>query len=486
MYEGGIRVLRRCRESSWRRRTTIGAAGLAVAALLAVSGSAGAGPVPTSAAAKSPASNTTPAASVNTNWTTYDHSDSRAGLSSSTPTVTSAGNVKRGWASTVDGKVYAQPLVVGTRVIVATENDSIYAFGKYSGTQAWHRHLATPVPGSDLPCGDINPSGITGTPVADVSLNVLYVVTFSLPAHHTLWTINLTTGGVIRSRTIDGPGSDPKAEQQRGALVIDGDRVFVPYGGLDGDCSDYHGWVVGDGLRGRGGIVHFVTPTQREAGIWTPPGPAVGSGGLYVATGNGTPVTAVDDSDSVLRISPTTMKVLSRFTPSDYVHLSSSDLDLGTTSPVLLPRNNLFMIGKEGIGYVIGADNLGGTGHPLASEQICSGGFGGDAVSGDTVVMSCFDGLYAVRVTPTSSPAHPKMTIAWKATGIAPGPPIIAGGIVWDATRGNQLVGYDLSNGHSFFTAGLASVGTSFPTLSASVGRLFVPEGSEVVCYKGL
>ena len=48
--------------------------------------------------------------------------------------------------------MYAQPLVVGTSVYVATENNTVYAFNTDSGAQVWSQHLASPVV-SGLPCG---------------------------------------------------------------------------------------------------------------------------------------------------------------------------------------------------------------------------------------------------------------------------------------------------------------------------------------------
>jgi hypothetical protein len=487
--------------SMWGR-TKVVVGGVVVAALVGVGGSAGARPAPLSAQGASNkivsakavsarivrAKSVTPPVTVPaSDWVTYDYSNARSGISPTTPNVTTAAAVKRGWTAPVDGSIYGQPLVVGKEVIVATENDSIYAFDKYSGRRLWRNHVGTPVPSSELPCGDIGPTtGITGTPVADVATNRLYVVSFS-PFVHTLWTLDLTTGQSVASRVIDGPGDDPKAEQQRSALAIDGSYVFVAYGGLAGDCSDYHGWVVGAPLSGSGKLITYVTPTQREAGIWSPPGPSAGASGLYVATGNGTPVNAIDNSDSVIRLSPKTLQVESIFTPSDYVKLSTDDLDLGTTSPVLLPHNQLFMIGKEGVGYVLGATRLHGLGHPLAQFQVCPRAIGGDAVVGETVLVSCTAGLYAVRVTPGSATVKPTLRVVWSVPNINAGPPIVAGGIVWDVPKGaTQLLGFQLSDGHSWFAAKVAPPITSFPALSASKGRLFVPEGSELVSYRGV
>jgi outer membrane protein assembly factor BamB len=386
----------------------------------------------------------------------------------------------------VDGAVYAQPLVVGSEVIIATENDTVYALDATTGAVRWSRHLASPVP-SGLPCGNVQPSGITGTPVADVAAGRVWLVTFtSKPTfRHRLWELDLSDGQVVTSRPIDVSGSDPRAQQQRGALTLLGSRVYVPFGGLYGDCSDYKGRVVGAPVTGSGPLVSFTTLNQRQAGIWAPPGESVLAGSLYVTTGNGTPFDQVDDSDSVLRLSQV-LTVESRFTPSDFKYLSSNDQDLGSTAPALLPGDLIFQVGKQGIGYVLDGAKLGGTGGQLSSERVCEGGFGGDAVDGNTVVFSCYSSLRALRITPGKRGAAPVMQKLWSVTGVSAGPPIIAGGVVWDVSRGGSLSGYRLSSGRRVLSAKTAPVVTDFPSLAASGSRLVVPEGREVVSYTGI
>jgi len=115
---------------------------------------------------------------------------------------------------------------------------------------------------------------------------------------------------------------------------------------------------------------------------------------------------------------------------------------------------------------------------------VCDGGFGGGAVDGTTVFLSCFNQLAAVRVTAASAGHRAGLRVAWTAN-MGAGPPIIAGGIVWDVTRHDQLVGLRPANGQQVASVPTASVETSFPSLSASGSRLFVPEGSEIVSYTG-
>ena len=426
---------------------------------------------------------TAAAAAPGADWPTYDRTAERGGMSISSP---APGAIRQSWTTAVDGAVYAQPLIVGSEVIVATENDTVYALDASNGVVRWSRHLATPVTGG-LPCGNIDPSGITGTPAADVATGRLWVVTFtSQPTYrHTLWELDLDTGQTVAQRPIDVSGSDPQAQQERGALVLLGSRVYVPFGGLFGDCSDYKGRVVGAPISGSGPLVSFTTPNERQAGIWAPAGEAVRDGSLYVATGNGTPFDQVDDSDSVLRLSPQ-LTVEDRFTPVNFEALSADDQDLGSTAPALLPGSLIFQVGKQGVGYVLDGSRLGGTGGELASSDVCEGGFGGDAVDGSTVVFSCYTSLRAIQVTPGTDGAAPTIRALWSVTGISPGPPIIAGGVVWDVSRSGTLSGYRLSDGKSVFSVPTGPVVTDFPSLSASGSELIVPEGDRVACYLGI
>jgi outer membrane protein assembly factor BamB len=371
--------------------------------------------------------------------------------------------------------------VVGSTLMVATENDTVYAFDVVTGAQKWVRHLGTPVPGSALPCGNINPSGITSTPAVDAAHRVVWVVSFSLLAGHTLWGLSVAGGAVVSSRNVDPPGADVVAQQQRGALVMDGSTVYVPYGGLFGDCSDYHGWVVGMSTDNPSSLTKltYETPTARSA-IWAPPGPVVDpAGSIYVATGNGLPVDVAGQSNSVLRLSPA-LAVQSTFTPSNFAALSATDRDLGSTSPTLVPGGFVFQIGKEGVGYLLRAGNLGGVGGEATSARICDGGFGGTAVDGEVVFLSCFQGLYAVRIS-----AGPALTVDWSAPNVRPGPPIVAGGVVWVIDKAGSLVGFSESAGKEVYDHALHVAG-SFPSPAAADGRLFAPDGDRVAVFGGV
>src|SRR6516164_3494021 len=67
-------------------------------------------------------------------WPTYHRDSGRTGAGPLGPAL---GRAHRLWTASVDGAVYAEPLLVRGRVIVATENDSVYAFAAATGQLLW-------------------------------------------------------------------------------------------------------------------------------------------------------------------------------------------------------------------------------------------------------------------------------------------------------------------------------------------------------------
>jgi outer membrane protein assembly factor BamB len=448
---------------------------MTVVVLVAIGCGSGAEPESSSATVGSPAAGAAKRGGGLANWPTYHQNNARTGVDTTSPPL---GQVRRAWSRQLDGSLYAEPLAVGKRVYAATENNTVYALNAATGHVAWKRHLGPPVDASTLPCGNIFPvTGITGTPA--ISRDTLYVVAFLSGYRHVLFGLRLRGGKVRLKRNVDAPGSDPRVHQERSALSVANGRVYVPYGGLTGDCGDYHGRVVSVKTRGKAHRRTFTVPVHREGGLWAPSGAAVDSAGdLFVATGNGDATTGADEGNSVIRLSPK-LKQTDFYRASNSTQLNQSDNDLGSAGPTLIAPNRLFVIGKEGLGLILNADHLGGTGGQLFSQQVCSGGaYGGLAHQAPFVYVPCSDGLYALRVSGDS------FGLAWKATG-STGPPIVAGGAVWtidDAT----LRAYAPGSGSSIATFDLGNQVTHFPSPSAGSGRLFAPAGSQVVAFAGI
>jgi hypothetical protein len=104
------------------------------------------------------------------------------------------------------------------------------------------------------------------------------------PPHPELVALDLASGAVRFRRPADPPGIDPRAHNQRSALVLANGRVSVASGGRFGDCSRYQGWEWAASRRD-GPVVSFRVPTAAErvfrrrldrsstgeANCWSPP-----------------------------------------------------------------------------------------------------------------------------------------------------------------------------------------------------------------------
>ena len=408
-------------------------------------------------------------------WATYDGDASRSGITTDGPA--SPMSVHRLWSSPLlDGDVYAQPLVVGDRIFVATEHDTVYALNVADGTIVWQRHVGEPVAGSSLPCGDVDPVGITGTPVVDVRANRLYLVGLIQPTHHVLFALDTTTGRVVSSTRVDANGADPAVQNQRGALAITHDAIVIPYGGRYGDCGNYHGRLVSVAVTaiGLGTPVSYTLPTQREGGFWAPPGPVIATdGSVYLASGNSSSGGSYDYGNSVVRITPS-LQLVDSWAPTDWGALNARDSDIGSTSPVLLPGDRVFQIGKQGIGYLLNTQHLGGIGGQLHAADVCGGGgvFGGIAHDGNRMFVPCTRGLVAVTVNGDT------FATVWKVPISTPGPPVISNGAVWTiATSDGNLVAFDEGSGRTLNSQHLGPVPSRFTSPALGAHRVIAPAG---------
>jgi outer membrane protein assembly factor BamB len=378
---------------------------------------------------------------VGPDWTTYHRDSARSGYIADTPDPK---RLIRAWSVPLDGAVYAEPLVIGSRVVAATENNSLYALDAHTGHVDWHVNIGTPVPSGDLPCGDISPLGITGTPVYDPATQLVFAVAeVSGPSHtpsHALVGVAITTGQVRLRRSADVPGMDPRPHQQRAALALSQGLVYIAYGGLFGDCGNYRGRVVAARTDGQGSLLSFQVPTTREGGIWAPPGPSIdASGRLFVGVGNGAATLgAWDHSDSVLRLSPQ-LQLEDGFAPTTWAQENANDEDLGSMGPVLLTDGWVLAAGKSGEVYLLRADALGGVGGQARSLSGCHA-YGGAASLGAHAFLPCVEGVSEVTVEP-----GPKLTLGWRAAPA--GSPVIGGHTVYSLSSQGALYALDSQSG---------------------------------------
>jgi outer membrane protein assembly factor BamB len=415
---------------------------------------------------------------------TYHHDNARTGQADQ---IGSFGRVTKDWTSPqLDGDVYAEPLVLDGIVYAATENNTVFAINELSGETAWTLHLGTAVNASNFPCGNVNPIGITSTPVLDPASRRLFAVGMVQGdggARHHLFAIDVDAHRLVYDVVIDPAGSDPRIENQRGALVLANGQLYVTFGGRYGDCGNYHGYVVAaDAKNGKLLASYQTTRAGREGGIWAPSGPAIDeAGNIYVSSGNGDSGAAYDRGESVIKLSPA-LAELGTFAPSDWQRLDRGDIDIGSVGPALVGSGLVFQTGKNGTGYLLRASSLGGIGGQLFAGTVCasSGAFGGVAVSGGMIYVPCLSGLVALRL----DPSKPSFSIAWTAKGFSAGPPIVAGGAVWSLDTGSgQLRALDPATGRVLYTDAPGQA-AHFATPAFADGRLFVAAGRRLVAYR--
>ena len=426
----------------------------------------------------------TPTPALTASWPVYHQNPERTGQSAATPAVTTLATE---WSANLDGAVWAQPIVVGGNVIVATENDTLYSLNPATGTVVWQDHVGTPVPQSDLlGCGDIFPLGMTGTPAYDPATQSIFVVAEEMGPIHVLYDFNAVTGAVLWSRQVDISSSleDPAAVQQRPAMTVANGYVYIGFGGLDGDCDQYVGAVAAVPTSDQGATLDFMLPTSREGAVWATGGPVVRpNGDIFVATGNGAAEGGTwDESDSVLELSPT-LQLVSDWAPSRWAYDNAHDLDLGSVAPTLLPDGYIFIAGKSGIGYVLPESALGGVGGEVYSHQVCGGtmSFGDTSYSGDTLYQPCSNGIEAISVA-----SNGQFSILWQTPSGTNGPPVLGGGSVFSVDTNNGTL-YAL-NAATGATQAQISVGSvphfASPTLLGDVALVGTRSG--VVAISGV
>jgi outer membrane protein assembly factor BamB len=395
--------------------------------------------------------------------------------SSSRQDAPAAVTVRLGWRARLDGAVYGHPVVIDDLVVAATEADSVYGLSLTDGRVRWRTGVGTPMPRSQLPCGNIDPLGITGAPAYDAGSRTVFVAAETTDAQHELIAIDPADGTVRFRRSLDVTDRDRYAEQQRGALAVAGGRVYVPFGGLAGDCGNYVGYVTGTPVNGDGPTVHYEVPTAREGGIWAPSGVAVDAdGSVFVAVGNGASFDdPYDGSDSVLRLSADLGRRLDFFAPSDWGSQNAADADLGSTGPLLLDGNRVLISGKGGQVFLLDAGRLGGIGGQLDTVTGCRG-FGGMAwdAAQRAAFVPCSDGLRRVEIGRNS------LTARWRADQQITGTPVIAAGVVWsldpqggrlfalDERTGRQVGAADTGEASRFAAPVLAGQRLLIPTLA--------------------
>jgi hypothetical protein len=393
---------------------------------------------------------------------------------------------------TISGNVYAQPLYVeggpnGPMIIAVTESNNIYALNATTGIVIWQRNVGAPVT-SGLPCGNINPLGITGTPVVDLASRSLFfdAMIDGATKKHFIYSLNVDTGATNPGWPVDvnataiynGLTFTSLVQNERGGLALVNGRVYVSYSGHLGDCGAYHGWVVSVAINNPSDVMAWAT-IAIGGGIWGHGGVASDGTNMFVVTGNTFGTNGVWlGGEAIIRLQagpiwsglPTDYWV-----PTNWFSLDQGDTDLGGVSATVIdvpggtPSNLVLALGKDRNAYLVNRSNLGGIGPPVAQLSVSGTTLRGtSAVTYHTSQGTYFafhdDGnaIAAYRVTPTNPP---NILSAWSMSQNGRGSPWVTttdgtnNAIVWVVgTQGDQrLHGYNGDTGAVVYAGGGAN-----------------------------
>jgi hypothetical protein len=464
------------------------------------------------------------------NVTQHHNNPSRDGLYIDPAfTQTAAAGLRRdtNFNGTIIGRVYAQPLYLeggpgGRAMIIAvTESNNVYALDAINGTPIWQVRVGTPVARANLSCGDIDPLGITGTPVIDLPSRTLIFDAMTTPdggvtKRHLIYALNADTGTTnsgwpvdATATVISGTNSFNSATQnQRSALALVNGTVYVSYGGHFGDCDTYYGWIVGVQLNNPGVISAWST-TSAGGGTWGPGGIASDGVYPYVATGNTFPTATWGGGEAVIRFQsgPSFSTLTNDFwAPTNWAQLDNDDADLGGTGPMLIdvpgatPSALVVALGKDGYAYLLNRTNLGGITLPVAKTFASSVGIitapsSYRTTQGSYIVFPGNSGSSQLIVFRIGATKPPTFVSRWTQPQGGRGSCFVTSTdgtnnvIVWGVgAEGDQrLHGYDGDTGNTIFAGGGAAEAMAgvrrFNTGIAARGRIYVAGDNKVFAF---
>ncbi len=440
-------------------------------------------------------------------WTRFNYDAQRNGVGPSDTGIT-RGDVRllRRRRIRVDGTVDASAIeLAGVSVrghsrdvfIFTTTYGKTIALNAGSGAKLWefvpsdiHRYA-----GSD--------QITTATPVADPNRQYVFAASPDGRIHK----LSVSTGREVRSGHWPVRVTfDATHEKIASSLNVSGGSVVVTTGGYIGDAPPYQGHVVLID-RGSGHISvvwnslcsnrhHLIDPPRScpasDSAIWGRAGAMIepGTGRILVATGNAPFNGSTNWGDSVLELSPDGRQLLHHWTPSNQAQMNANDLDLGSTSPVVLPPFHGMRLavqsGKDALLHLLNLNTLAGVrgkaGHHLGGELQSIASPGGDQVFTAPAVWS-HGGRTLVLVGDGSGtaayqlgPHRARLSVAWH-DGTAGTSPIIAGGLlyVYDPNGGRLNIRLP---GSGKLVASLPAGTGHWNSPIAVGGRVFLPVGN--------
>ncbi|GAC1617749.1 MAG: hypothetical protein NVS4B7_10070 [Ktedonobacteraceae bacterium] len=377
------------------------------------------------------------------------------------------GNVRsleRQWQQTLPDVVDSSPVeapgvhtATGVRnlLFVTTRTGSILAIDASSGAQVWRQDTSGPKITNSSPA--LDPSG-------------QFVYSYGLDGKVHKYAVGAGTEVTSSGwpATITLMRDDEKGSS---ALNIGNGYLYMTISGYIGDGGHYQGHVVAVKLAtGTTTVFNVLCANIRQllddvstdanycadiqAGIWSRAGAVLDpvTGNVFVTTGNGAYNASTgghDYGDSVVELSPDLTRLIDTYTPNNYAELQANDADLGSASPVMLPKqqgsstpylavqagkdNKLRLLNRQNLSGMGGPDHVGGevqTVDLLQGESVVAQPVAWNDTQNVTwVFVATYSGLAAYKVV-TDAQGKTTLQLAYK-NGNGGSSPIIANGILF-------------------------------------------------------
>jgi outer membrane protein assembly factor BamB len=330
------------------------------------------------------------------------------------------------------------------------------------------------------------------TPVADANRQFIYAAS----ADGKVTKIAIADGKAVWSTAVTRA---PILEKLDSPLSFIRGNVLVSTAGYVGDTPPYQGHIVVlDAKTGairkvwnslcsdRAELLDPASCSQTQSAIWGRAGivEVPGTGNLLFATGNGPWDGKTAWGDALIMLDPTATKMLGNWTTTNNEELNKKDLDVGSTSPVLLGDGYIAQGGKDGTIRLLNMNVIKGTApHQGGDLQVVE-------VPGKTQLLSAsataniggttylFASTGRGGTTAWTFGADHQLKEAWKSK-VGGNSPFYAGGLLYiydPAPRGAKLHVFDAVSGNP--VADLEAGGGHWNSPIVVDNRIAMPEGA--------
>jgi outer membrane protein assembly factor BamB len=423
-------------------------------------------------------------------WTQFGW-DLASSSSSTAPTGITAANVAALSRRQVklDGTVDASVIYLHGVTIMGSRHDAFFVtttYGKTIAVDANHGTILWEYTPPNYASWAGSRQITNTTPVADPDREYIYAAA----PDGTVQKLAVYDGHVVWKTPVT---LLPVREKMDSPLKVYRGHVIAVTAGYIGDQPPYQGHVaILDAQTGK--LLHvwnslcsdrheLIDPRScpsTQSAIWGRAGPVIdtSTGHIFVATGNGPYNGKTDWGDAIIELDADATQMLGNYTPKNNAELNERDLDLGSTSPVLLGGGALAQGGKDGLIRLVSMKEMAGsaahTDHELQIVSTPSGGllFTAPAVwrhDGETWMFVADNGRTAAWTF-----KNDKLVAMWKNNNAGTSP-VVAGGLLYIYDPGGGLRVYDPVKGNRIADLKCGSGHWNSPIVAD--GKIALPEG---------